>query len=278
MSYLNQATKPQVYPPIITIVGSAGTGKTTLGALFPKPIFIRAEDGSSVFDEWDEDMQPMLFPALPPARIDKAGNLTQSTHEVLTDQLRELVTEEHDFQTLVIDSITTLNTMLEVELAMRDGADSVANASGGYHKGYTTVASWHAEIIKNCKALSLRKKMAVVFLAHTGMRKIKNSPQEASEYSIYSIDMHEKSVSLYKNESDLVVFLENETIVSGAERDKKGRQTKLGRVMDTGNRRIITAGDGRFGYTDAKSRFPTPAEIPLPHGENPLLQYIKFFN
>lgn len=278
MSYLDKATKPAVTPPIITIVGSAGAGKSTLGALFPNPIFMRAEDGTAVFQDWDVDAQPTLLPVIPHPRADEQGNLTVSALDVLMAQLRELVTAEHDFKTLVVDTITSLNTMLEIELAMADRVDSVGNASGGFHKGYTTVGSQHAEFIKNCKILSVRKNMSIVFLAHTGLRKIKNSPEETSEYATYNLDMHEKSGNLYINESDAVLFIENETTVSGAERDRKGRQTKLGRAFNTGNRKIISAGDGRYGYTAAKTRMPIPAEIDLPHGENPLLQYIKFFN
>ena len=45
MSILSQIEKPSARPVIVTICGDSGLGKTNLAATFPKPIFIRAEDG-----------------------------------------------------------------------------------------------------------------------------------------------------------------------------------------------------------------------------------------
>src|SRR5690606_8548031 len=114
MSYLEQAKKPQAKPPIITIVGSPGTGKTTLGALFPDPIFIQAEDGTAVFESWEESMQPTLLPALPKS----------NTKDALTAQMRELVTADHGFKSLVVDTVTALNVMFEQEIAERDDVNT----------------------------------------------------------------------------------------------------------------------------------------------------------
>ena len=90
MSILDTAAKPVQRKPIITICGDAGTGKTSLACTLPSPIVIRAEDGlESVTDK------PMAFPLL------------EST-QALWEQLTALIKEEHDYQTLVIDSVTAL--------------------------------------------------------------------------------------------------------------------------------------------------------------------------
>jgi hypothetical protein len=278
MSYLEQATKAAPKPPMLTIVGAPGTGKTTLGALFPAPIFVQAEDGSAVFENWDTDAQPTLLPALPKAAKDGAGNLVRSTYTTLRDQLRELVTADHAFKTVVIDAITSLSTMLEAELAIRDGVGSVADASGGFHKGYLELAQWHAEIIYMCNVLRQRKGMAVVFLAHQGVDKIKNRPDDASQYSVYSLGMHQASAELYVAQSDAVLYIKHDEFVTGQETNRKGQTTKYGRLVQSGERKIITSGDGLTGYVSAKNRYGMDNEIPLQLGENPLLQFIKFFN
>ncbi|HEY4714874.1 MAG TPA: ATP-binding protein [Aquirhabdus sp.] len=274
MSFLAQATKPSNKPPMITIVGSAGVGKTTLGASFPAPIFIQAEDGASVFESWDEDEKPTFLPALPKPTKGK----TASTKDTLMAQLRELVTAEHDFKTLIVDSITSLNVMLEGEIAQRDGVGNVADASGGFHKGYLEVAQWHADFISACDILRKMRGMSIVFLAHTGIEKVKNSPSETTEYAVYGIDMHKKAASLYVSQSDAVLYVKKEEFITGGATDKKGNTTKAGRVMQTGDRKIITSGDGLVGYVSAKNRYNMPSEIDLEAGENPILQYIKFFN
>ena len=50
MSYLDQIKKATPQAPVITIVGFAGAGKSTLAGLFPSPIFIQAENATSVFE------------------------------------------------------------------------------------------------------------------------------------------------------------------------------------------------------------------------------------
>lgn len=277
MSYLSQAKKPVSSPPIITVVGSPGTGKTSFAGTFPGAIFIQAEDSSAVFESWEDDVQPTLLPSLPKAATDKAGKITVSTRTVLMDQLRELVSADHEFKTLVVDSVTAMNLLLENEISMRDGVGNVADASGGFHKGFLEVAQWHADFMHACMVLAKRRNMAIVFLAHSGVHKIKNSPEEVSEYTVYSLDMHQKSAAVYINNSDAVFYIKKEEFVTGAEKNKKGQTTKYGRVMQTGERKLITTGDGLTGYVAAKSRYNMPAELDLPLGENPVLQFIKHF-
>lgn len=267
MSFLSRAKKPTAKPPILTIIGSPGVGKTTLGATFPDPIFIQAEDGSSVFTGWPDEDLPTLLPALPKGK----------TRETLTAQMRELATVDHDFQTLVIDSVTTLQTLFEEEIAERDQVQTVADASGGFHKGYIEVASWHADLIYQATVLRDRKNMAVVFLAHSGIEKIKLDPEQATEYAVFSLDMHKKSAALYVAQSDAVLYLTKSTAIIGAEKDKRGRQTKAGVAMQTGDRNLVTTGDGRTGYLNAKSRYPMPAELAVGQRENPILEHIPFF-
>ena len=273
MSYLSQAKKSQPKPPIITIVASPGAGKTSLAGMFPNPVFIQGEDSSTVFENWDEDVQPVLLPPIPGAVKDKV-----SSRQTVMDQLRELVSAEHDFKTLVLDTVTNLNTKFEKEISVRDDVTNVADAAGGYHKGFIEVASWHADLIHACEVLRQRRQMSIVFLAHTGIEKIKNRPDEASEYAVYGIDMHKKSAQLYISQSDAVLYIKKEEFIQGTQTNKKGQTTKFGRAMQTGDRVLITSGDGLIGYVAAKNRYGMPVEIPLPLGENPIIEHIKFFN
>src|SRR5574343_764081 len=116
MGYLDQVKKPVAKAPVITIVGFPGVGKTTLGALFPNPIFIQGETSAGVFDNWDESVQPALMPELPRPNLKKDIR----TSEIVTGQLKELVTIEHDFKTVVIDSVTSLNAIFESEIIAFD--------------------------------------------------------------------------------------------------------------------------------------------------------------
>lgn len=269
---LTSLTKPLSKPPIITIVGTPGVGKSTLGALFPNPIFIQAEEGSSVFDSWPEEDKPTVFPVLPRANAKEKI----STLEALKDQLRALIKQDHDFKTLVLDSVTSLHNLFEHEVADAYGVDNVADAAGGFHKGYLVVKEYHQEIKSACDYLRDKKGMTIVFLAHAGVEKVKNRP-DADEYSVYSLDMNKQSVSVYVALVDAVLYLRQEEFVKGTQTDKKGVTTKFGKVVQTGERILVTSGDGRIGFVNAKSRYPMDAEVPVPIGENPLLKLIPYF-
>ena len=269
---LSQLTKPLSKPPQITIVAAPGAGKTSLGALFPNPVFIQAEEGMSVFETWPEELRPVIFPALP--RTNKKEKI--STKEVLIDQLRSLATQDHDFKTLVIDSVTSLHALFEHEVCEDYEVDNVADAAGGFHKGYLVVKEMHAEIKTACDYLRNKKGMTIIFLAHSGVQKMKNRP-DAEEYSVYSLDMHKDSIPVYVNLVDAVLYLRQEEFVKGGATDKKGITTKLGKIVQTGDRILVTSGDGRIGYVTAKNRYDLDSEIPMPIGVNPLLDLIPYF-
>jgi KaiC/GvpD/RAD55 family RecA-like ATPase len=103
---LAQAGKPADRAVMVTLCGDSGMGKTSLAATFPKPIFIRAEDG----------MQ-----AIPASKRPNALPLIASV-EQLWEQLNALIHEEHDYQTVVIDSVTALERL--PSLSIRRWADT----------------------------------------------------------------------------------------------------------------------------------------------------------
>jgi len=279
MSYLAQAKKPETQPPVLTIVGFPGVGKTSLAALFPSPIFVQAENANRGFEDWPEELQPMMLQQLP------APNFKRDVRpsEVLIAQLRELATEEHHYQTVVIDTVTTLHTLLEsevVEFYRPTGAEkpvsNIGEAEGGYGKGLLAVAAIHSRIRTACEYLRMRG-MGVIFLAHTGLEKVTNRP-DTPEYATWSLEMHKASKKIYVATSDLVIYLRSREYVTGGETDKKGRTTKLGKIRSTGERYAITSADGTIGMVDAKNPYQMPVEIEIPLGENPLMQYIPYYN
>lgn len=273
MSRLAQATKATPQAPVITIVGFPGVGKSTLGATFPSPIFVQAENATSVFETLPEDQQPAFFPELPAPSAKR--NVRPS--EVLLSDLRELVTAEHDYQTVVIDAVTTLNMLFEqevIEFDPSDAANNIGEAAGGYGKGYLAVAALHAKVRNACEHLR-RRGITVVFLAHSGIAKVKNRP-DVEAYSTWSLDMHEASRKIYVATSDAVLYLKSREFVVGSDKDKKGNVKAYGKVTDTGERVLISASEGTIGYVDAKNRYRIPQELDVPEGTNPILQYIPF--
>lgn len=278
MSYLSKVTKPQVKPPFLIISGHKGAGKSTLGALFPNPIFLRAEDGTAVFEDWKIERQPSLLPVInKPTGSGK--QVQQSARAEVMKQIDDLIFDEHNYKTLVIDTITSLNVMFEDEISIGSGVEIVADAAGGFHRGYDLLRRWHTELIDKLMTLRNTREMTIILLTHTGVKKVKTDPQQTMEYSIFTVGVPEKSEDIYTGLVDAVLFIDVRKVVVGAKEDqRRGTQTKVGGLYTSGERFIITSGDGKQGYASAKSRYSgMPTDIPLEHGRNPLLQYIPYF-
>ena len=90
--------------------------------------------------------------------------------------------------------------------------------------------------------------------------------------------MDAQALSVYVSQSDAVLYLKKEEFVVGSEQNRKGQTTKYGRVTQTGDRKLVTTGDGQVGYVNAKNRYGMPPEIDVPQGTNPITPFIKFYN
>lgn len=78
--------------------GEAGVGKTTAAIQFPDAYLIDAERGMENYDKTIATSESVVFP-------------TTDIDEVITE-VRSLLTEKHDYRTIVIDPITPLYTDL----------------------------------------------------------------------------------------------------------------------------------------------------------------------
>jgi hypothetical protein len=212
---LKKLERPKGQRPIIaTFFGEGGMGKSTLAAMFPRPVFIRTEDGTASLAGNDE---VMLFP------------LVSSSQEVL-DQIEALATQEHDFKTVVIDSITQLATLIEHEIVAADPkAKSINQAGGGYGAGYNTAAEKHRQVREWAGALAYERGMNVVFIGHADTETL--DLPDFDPFARYTVRMHKKSLPHYTDNVDLVGLIRLKTYVRG-DGDKK-------RAISTGDREII---------------------------------------
>lgn len=249
MSILSTVTKPKSRPPIITITGEPGVGKTTLANAFPGPvIFIRFEDG---LESIPEDKRPDAFPVI--KKVDQ-----------LWEQLTALINEEHQYKTLVIDSVTQAETLFGEYVVESDpkGPKSLATANGGYGAGFLSVAALHSRVRKAAQILNERKGMSIIFLAHTESTTIDLPDQDP--YSRYELRMHKKSVPAYSDNVDMVAYLRLEVFTTG-DGDRK-------KAISSGQRIAVC-------HTDAaqvsKNRYGIKEPILVNEGENPFIPYIK---
>ena len=248
MSILEQASVPESGPQIITICGDAGLGKSSLAATFPKPIFIRAEDGVARIPK---DFRPQ---ALPPLR----------SEEQLWGQLKALVHDEHDWETAVIDTISAADRMFLQSILKQDGkAKSINQALGGYGAGYNALAARHQQLRNAAEAMRVKRGMNVIFLAHTEVGTMRLPDQD--DFTRYSLRMtHDKSLPPYLDDVDAVGFLRQVMRLKGDEGERK-------KAVSSDERELVmhvTASNV------SKNPYGITEPVPVPLGVNPLAEFV----
>ena len=247
---MSKIEKPRDRAIIATICGDSGMGKTSLAATFPKPIFIRAEDGMQSIPAADRpDAMPLISDA-----------------EDVWAQLRALVTEDHDYQTLVIDSATGLERVFIQHIIDNDPKKpkSINQALGGYGAGPSALASMHHRVRKACGILNERKGMHIVFIAHAETETIELP--DSDPYTRYSLRLSKKSVAPYVDDSDLVGFLKLETFTTGDGERKK--------AISDGTRILVCHATAA---NVSKNRFGLTEPITVMQGVNPFVGVLPIF-
>lgn len=250
MSLADMIQKPMARAIACTLCGEGGMGKTTLAASFPSPIFVRVEDGLLALGA----AAPDAFP------------VAQSSQEVV-EQLYALGREDHHYRTVVIDSVTKLNVMIEQEIVAADPKKpgSINQANGGYGAGMAAAAERHRQIKSTCDQLLQRKGMNVVFIAHADSETVELPDQDP--YTRYTLRIGKRAVTHYSDDVDLVGFIKLKTFTTGSGERKKA-------ISD--GTRIITC------YPTAnhvsKNRFAITDDLIFEQGTNPLAPYLPAFD
>lgn len=126
----------------LLLYGQAGSGKTTAAINFPKVYLIDTEKGS------EQDQYVKLI-------NDNGGAIFQTTDfDELLQEVKSLLTEKHDYKTLVIDPLTTVyNDLL-------DKAEKAVGNEFGRHYGVAN------KQMKHLLNLLLRLDMSVIITSH----------------------------------------------------------------------------------------------------------------
>lgn len=249
MSILDRAAKPVREPIVATIVGTAGSGKTSLAATFPNPIVVRTQ-GEAAPRDLPEGQRPDMLPPL-----ENAGELW--------DVLKALLADDHQYQTLVIDSCTGLEQLFVADVLASDPkARGINQALGGYGAGPNAVMAQHARVRRAVEMLKERKGMHTVFLAHADIARI--DPPDSDGYSQYTLRLPGKSMAPYVDNVDLVGFLKQAAILRGEEGQKK--------AITTGERVLVTY---MTPATVAKNRFGIEEDLTFEKGVNPLAMLLE---
>lgn len=227
-------------PPRVGIYGKEGTGKSTFGASAPNPIFIRTEDGLSA----------IKVKAFPLAK----------TYREIEEAIGVLATEEHDFQTVVLDSVDWAEQLIMLQVAQDHGLASYdSNAKPlAFGRGGKAVADYWRKLLDGFDYLRSERGMQVILIGHSRVKRFDDPQTEA--YDRYEVDLMKESASTITEWLDILGFINYRVSV------------KEEQVGINGKKKRGVGSDERFLYTqerpafNAKSRWALPPEMPLDYG------------
>ena len=244
LSSLAQGSTP--LPPRILVYGVQGIGKTTLAASAPSPVVIQTEDGLGVLDVTH-------FP------------LAKSYGDVM-EALTSLATEDHNFKTLVVDSLDWMEPLVWKHTCEINKWDTIE--APGYGKGYVSALESWSDYLDAINYLRNERGMIIIQTAHSNVKRYDDPTSEP--YDRYHVKMHKGAAAKLLEHSDMVLFANYR--VSTTKSDS-GFGSKKTRAVGTGERLLFTEERPAF---IAKNRYSMPPEIPL--SWDALAETIPFLN
>ena len=230
-------TGPRSGPRRIMIYGTAGIGKSTFATCAPAPIVVQTEDGLGGID-------CHRFP------------VAQSLDAVMAS-LATLYQEQHNYQTVVIDSLDWLERLIHAQVCALKQVASIEDI--GYGKGYTFAIQHWRDVLDGLTALRERRGMTVVLIAHARIERFENPETEA--YDRYVPRLHKTASALVSEWCDEVLFATYRVFTKATE---EGFNQK--RVQGLGSGERVLRATERPSHL-AKNRLNLPDELPLAWSE-----------
>jgi hypothetical protein len=222
-------------PPRVVIYGPIGIGKSTFAAGAKNPVFILPEDGLG-------DIDALAFPIA-------------KTYEEIMDDLTVLGKDDHDYKTVVIDSLDQMEPLVWAATCKRLGVSSIEEP--GYGKGYVETDTEWRKFFEYLTALRDYKNMTVIMIAHNAVVRVEDPVHPA--YDMHDIKIHKRAAAIIRECSDIFGFATTKTVVitekgEGFEKDRNRA------IQTDGEHVLYLQGDPAFV---AKNRYHMPKMIPL---------------
>ena len=217
-------------PPRIILSGPEGIGKSTFAAGAPNPVFIAQEDGLT--------------------GLDHVARLSPSSFGDTLALIDELRTGQHDFETVVIDTIDWLERSIHQFICARDNKAGIEDY--GYGKGYKVAEAELVGLLTKLDTLRHERKLGIILLSHVHIRTFTDPSGEA--WDRYEMKGHKGFTGILREWPDACLFAVYEVFKTRAEKGSD-REKAIG-----GERRIYTTWSPGW---DAKNRLSLPETLAL---------------
>jgi hypothetical protein len=191
--------------PKIVIAGPGKIGKTNFAAAAPGAVGILTEDGADAVDA-------QAFP------------LTNSLDQVY-QAIGTLLKDDHDFQTVFIDSLDWLEPLVHAHVCEASKWDNIEKP--GYGKGYVAAAEEWRNLLAGLEALRAKRNMAVILIAHDKIKRFESPLHDG--YDQYVLKLHDRAAALVMEWADVIGWANYKVTTvesdSGFNKEVKARTT-----------------------------------------------------
>jgi len=223
-------------PQRIVVYGPHGIGKSSFAASAERVVFIQTEDGL--------------------ANIDAKAFPIATEYEHVIQFLDSLLSGEHEFMTLAVDSLDWLERLIFDRVCQDKNVKSIEDI--GYAKGYHFALLYWREFVSKLNLLRSERGMQIILIAHAQIEKFQDPT--ADSYGRYSPGLHKYASALIQEWADEVLFANYRVHTKMVD---EGFNRKRAQGIGTGERVLKTT--ERPSHV-AKNRLGLPDELPLNFG------------
>ena len=185
---INIITEKVIKPPRVVLYGTEGVGKTTFGTQVEKPLFISTERGTDGFE---------------------VPRVNCKTWPDVKEVLNYLATENHDYKSLVIDTLDWAEDKLIDDMCSQAGVDSIG--AFGHGKGYQALDGSIRKFLSGLDYL-VEKGIAIYLLAHAKIERF-NDPELDEPLDRWQMKCQKRTIPFYKEWADAVLFINHDRMV-----------------------------------------------------------------
>lgn len=223
-----QQSKRAPYEKVL-LYAPEGWGKSTWGSKAERPIFLSTEDG----------LRSVAVDMFPEPR----------TWQDMFDAIETLRTENHDYKTLVIDTIDWAEHLCHAHLLKTHNETSVEKLGGGFGKWVMMVFEEFKRLIVPINRLCEEKQMNAVLLSHMEIKPYNNPTGE--NYDRFRPKLSKDVAGFLKEWAGAVLFGTYDVAVDVKSGQRKGKAYGQDRIIHT----------NYMAAFDAKNRHNLPDPI-----------------
>jgi hypothetical protein len=236
--------------PKMIIYGTNGIGKSRFAMHAPNAIFLDFDKNLGQYKVVTNKSEGISYPL--------------ETFQQVIDFITLLINEPHDFKTVILDTFSSLNMIIENQVKLERNIASVGALPFGEGYHYTKVL-WE-QILRKLDFLWEKRKVMLILLGHDQIKEIKDPIN--GNYHGYEIALNEKIITMFRHWCSIMLYATNVKRF----REEKGKFGNVNKRLSESKRVLYTEGDELF---IAKNTYNLPPIIPFDDVEK---AWTVFFN